>query len=501
MNRNNAHFFILLLTALSFSACSGVKMPGGGGGTGSISVMMVADTLPPHPSLLSLQVTITGITLTTSSNIQNSATLSAPITVDLMRLQSDTAFLGTFLNIPTASYKSATLAFSSPAEITFLNDTASTLSGCAPNTVCTLASNTAAGTPIANVTFAVIDKGLTGIGIDLNLNNAVSITGTTLAVNLSNNNVISAFTLPRQGSNLSASQFGLIEDFTGVVSLTGNSVTITSPTRGTLTASATSNTVFDSDPANTLCPSGTSTLSGCVSLNQVASVDAVLNDNGTLSIQEIEPLLSTRQDIVEGIVTSINSTNLTQFGIIVTDKPSTAASNSLIGGLNIGNLLTVNIPAPNPFLVDTKGLPMNTVSPGSLSFFANQTNTAAIHLGQTVALHVTSFTPAAGTTPASSVAATVILRWSRFTATPVSSTLTLLNVTGLPSYFNFTPAAQLVTDLFPGTRGTKGVTNFDGIVDGTGISSLKPVALRALFLENPGSTANPALFAASVRQH
>src|SRR2546427_3163568 len=287
MNRNNAHFFILLLTALSFSACSGVKMPGGGGGTGSISVMMVADTLPPHPSLLSLQVTITGITFTTSSNIQNSATLSAPITVDLMRLQSDTAFLGTFLNIPTASYKSATLAFSSPAEITFLNDTASTLSGCAPNTVCTFASNTAAGTPIANVTFAVIDKGLTGIGIDLNLNNAVSITGTTLAVNLSNNNVISAFTLPRQGSNLSASQFGLIEDFTGVVSLTGNSVTITSPTRGTLTAAATVSTVFDSDPANTLCPSGTSTLSGCVSLNQVASVDAVLNANGTLSIQEI----------------------------------------------------------------------------------------------------------------------------------------------------------------------------------------------------------------------
>src|SRR6266852_1478213 len=213
MNRNKILFSVLLFTALSFSACSGLKKPGGGGGTGSISVMMVADTLPAHPSLLSLQVTITGITFTTSANIQNSVTLSAPITVDLMRLQSDTAFLGTFLNIPTASYKSATLAFSSPAEITFLNDTTSTLSGCAPNTVCTLASNTAAGTPVANVTFTVSQGLVTGVGIDLNLNNAVSISGTTLAVNLSNNNVISAFTLPRQGSNLSAGQFGLIEDF------------------------------------------------------------------------------------------------------------------------------------------------------------------------------------------------------------------------------------------------------------------------------------------------
>jgi hypothetical protein len=57
-----------------------------------------------------------------------------------------------------------------------------------------------------------------------------------------------------------------------------------------------------------------------------------------------------------------------------------------------------------------------------------------------------------------------------------------------------------VVQLFPGTPGTQGVTNFDGVADGSGIVP-NPVSVRALFLENTGITANPAFFAAKVRQH
>jgi len=57
-----------------------------------------------------------------------------------------------------------------------------------------------------------------------------------------------------------------------------------------------------------------------------------------------------------------------------------------------------------------------------------------------------------------------------------------------------------VVQLFAGTQGAQGVTNFDGLADGSGIA-IKPVSVRALFFENSGNTASPAFFAAKVRQH
>jgi len=74
----------------------------------------------------------------------------------------------------------------------------------------------------------------------------------------------------------------------------------------------------------------------------VASVDAILNSDGTLSIQEFEPLLNAAKDVVEGTVVAINQTGQTQFTIVTTDKVQ-AATGSLIGGLNVGDPLTVNI--------------------------------------------------------------------------------------------------------------------------------------------------------------
>jgi len=132
--------------------------------------------------------------------------------------------------------------------------------------------------------------------------------------------------------------------------------------------------------------------------------------------------------------------------------------------------------------------------------FQNQSDTSAIHPGQTMAVHPTAFVAAIGTTPAIVTVDTVTLRWSRLTASAVSSTTQLLNVTALPSYFNFASSSQLAVQLFVGTPGTQGVTNFDGVTDGSGIIAT-PVSVRALFLENVGNTASPAFFAAKVRQN
>lgn len=497
---------VLLLAIVSLNSCSGFKTPctvNCSAGNANVSFTLVADALPANPSIFSFKVSLASITLTPTTGTAQTFTPATPLVIDLMRLQSDTTFLGTLANVPAGSY-TVQVSLDSPV-ITFLNDTSSPITAgstsCAVNAVCT-ATLSATGSPvIASFTFTAVASSNQGIGLDFNLNNAISLSSGTLSVNFSpsapNPGVFTAFTLPRQNSNLAANQFDLIEDFTGVVTVSGNSVTITSPTRGTLTATATSATNFNPDPGNTLCPTGTTTLAGCVSNNQIASMDAILNSDGTLSIREIEPLASTQRDYAEGIVSTISSP--TQFAIVVTDKVQ-AATNSLIAGLAVGEQLTVNIPSPNPFLVDTKGLQVASSFATTFGFFNNQTNTSAIHLGQTVAVHATAFTPASGNTIASATADTVVLRWSRLIATPSQTqTTSSFNITSLPSYFGLTPGSIFAVQLFSGSQGADGVTNLDGFTAGN-LNLTNPVAMRALFLENSGNTANPAFFAAKVRQ-
>jgi len=509
MNRRKTLLFlpILLLAVSSLSSCSGSKTKCTtnctGGGNATITFTLVADTLPANPSILSFKVTVAGITLTPTSGTAQTFTPNPSIVVDLMRLQSDTAFLGTLANVPSGSY-TVQVSLSSP-EIVFLNDTTSAITAngkiCAIGAVCT-ANLTAVGIPtISSFTFSATANGQQGIELDFKLKNAITLTSGTLSVNFNpsspNPGVFTAFTLPRTTANLGTNQLELIEDFIGVVSISGSKVTITSPTRGTLTATNTSSSFFDHSPDGAHCQAPTN-FTNCVANGQVASVDAFVKSDGTLDLKEFEPLNATQQDFVEGIVYAINSTTQ-QFTIAVTDKVQ-AATNSLISGLNTGDLLTVNIPIAtvHPFFVDSKGL---VVPAGTLTNFQGQTTTTAMHPGQTVAVNVTAFVPAAGTTIAAVTSDTVTLRWSRFTASAVApSTTQLINVNTLPSYFTFTPSSPFVVQLFPGTAGGQGITNFDGIADGGGIVP-NPISVRALFLENPGISANPAFFAAKVRQH
>ena len=507
MNRSRASFPlpVLLFAALSLAACSG--LPKGsvctvncGGGTGSVSLTMVADTLPAHPSILTFKVTISGIALVSSGGTQHALALNGSPIVDLMRLQSDTLFLGTFASVPAGQYTGVVISFSNPV-VTFFNDTSGTLQNCPTGAGCGQVSLTGSGTPQASVSFSVSSNSVTGIGIDLNLNNLLSISGTTLNANFANANVLGAFTLPRAGSNLSSGQLDLIEDFTGAVSITNQAVTITSATatsRGSLTATATANTILNADPSGTLCVSPTpGNVSTGVANNQAASMDVILKSDGTLALQEIEPLLATLQDTVEGTIVAINS-GVTQYTMIVTDMIP-AAKNSLIGSLHIGDVLVVNLTAtPNPFFVDTKGL---SVLPGVLNNFAGQTTTTAMHLGQSVAVRVTAFTAASGTTNASTTTDTVTLRWSRFTATDQTASSPAFNITSVPAYFGFTQSSLFAVQSTAGTPGTPGVTNFDGVPDGSGLTPGRAIALRALFLENASLSANPAFTTAKVRQH
>jgi len=505
MNRSRTLLSLLAFAAFSFTSCSGLpKGGGGGGGTAAVSFILVADTLPANPSILSFRVSITGITITPATGTALTLT-PANAVIDLMRLQSDSVFLGSLANVPAGTYTvQVTLASpTSGATITFFNDTGSTVTAgttmCANGSVCT-ATLSAMGSPtISSFTFTAISSGKQGIGLHFNLNNAISLSGGVLKVNFNpaapSPGVLTAFTLPRQNANLAANQLELIEDFTGVVSLSGNNVTVTSSTRGALTATNTSSSFFDPSPDGMICP--TPATFSCVVNGQIASVDAFLNSDGTLSLKEFEPLVSTQKDLVEGVVSRIISSP--QFEIVVTDKTQAAAS-SLIGGLNTGDLLTVNIPATTvkPFFVDTKGL---AVPPASTGLFAGASDTTVIRLGQTISVHVTGFTAASGTTIASVTADTVTLRWSRLIALPTAgSSTSQINVNTIPSYFGFTSASVFPTQVFAGTLGADGVTNLDGIATAASVTSGVPVGLRVLYLENSTNTAPFPFMAAKIRQ-
>src|SRR5438034_2964148 len=103
MNRGKTLSFAgLLFAACVFTSCSGPKMPCTTNcnqqGTASVSATMATVPLAPPPgtNILSFAVTITGMSLTPSGG-GSAVNLTLPatsITVDLMRLQSDSALLG-----------------------------------------------------------------------------------------------------------------------------------------------------------------------------------------------------------------------------------------------------------------------------------------------------------------------------------------------------------------------------------------------------------------------
>ncbi|MGB8459758.1 MAG: hypothetical protein WCE50_18695 [Candidatus Acidiferrum sp.] len=503
MKSYKAFLFPVLVACLSLGSCSGVPKGaggGGGGGTANVSFVMVADTPPANLGLISFKVVPTAITLTPTSGTATTFSINSGngYSFDLVRLQSDSAYLGTVPKIAADTYTTIAVSFLS-AQLAFYNGTGTAITGlsqpCAAGAVCYASFS---GPFTSTITTSQAISGNAGLGIDVNLAKAISVTGGTLSLNFTNANLASVFTLPRD-PNLASGQLDLIEDFTGIATVTGSTVKITpagAVNRPAISAT-TSSTNYDPDPTGALCVTQT-TLSGCISNNQAVSMDAILNSDGTFSAQEIEPLLASPVvDTVEGTVVS-NPNNGIQFSMIVTDIIP-AASGSLISSLGIGSPLTVNLGTSPRFWVDTKGLPVS--GSGAITNFQGGTDTTSIHLGQSVAIHVKTFTAANGTTAAIANSVDIVtLRWSRFIATLGNNTNPLdFNISALPGYFNLSQTFIFDVQTYQGAAGADGVTNLDYPTNG--LTANSPVGVRALFLENSTNTQAPAFFAAKVRQH
>jgi hypothetical protein len=451
------------------------------------------DALLTGTSILSFKVTITGVSLTPSTGKPVSLTLSptTPI-IELAHLQSDSAFLGTS-TVPSGNYTSATVSFSAP-DIVLVNQTTVPLTG--GTTACPVSpvgavttcefKPTASGTitlTAAPFPLTLSSNQQTGLSLDFNLNNVITMTNGAVAVDFTQANVLTAATLPSTGTP--SGSLDLIEDFTGVLTtISGNSVTVHSDTKGTITAVANSSTTFNNLPVACAAQN-----ISCLLANQTVSIDASLNLDGTMTLLEADLLDNISVDEVEGTVFSVNAV-APQILVVLSDK-TVVSGNSVLTAATGGTIVQASLGTSPVFSLDTKGLSAVTGSPAAINSFLGLANVFA---GQTVRMQVTN--PIAGSSSTVQVSTnSVVLRFSRVTATVATPPAPFFSVSNLPSLLT-SPPSPLIPQNIPVQVSTQ--TNFDGVANITTLSTGDTVSLRALFIPNYGTS---PFFAAKVRKH
>jgi hypothetical protein len=479
--------FLFAILGFALASCSGV--PGGGcvancATGGSVSVVLTAT--PPSPtSALSIQaftVTVTGLTLTPSSG-------GSPVTINLNsaayiaefnRVTSDSTLLASKVSIPSGSYNQVTITFAAP-RVTFCTQANPGVPGCANATLASIAG--LPGNVTASTNLTVANNALTGILLNVNLGNALTLTGQTIAgVDLTVANTFSASLLPPAASatDLASTQLSHLDDVMGLVTgATSSSVTIQTSTRGSITANTNSSTVFECTAQN----------STCVQTNQVAVMDAILNSDGTITATFFQPIVDSG-DLIEGVVTSVPNTVSNSFALVATDSAFAPSNSVLNGALNIGDQMVVTLGGTvHPFVIVDKGLGNPTLPANS---FSGSTSVSSIQPGMTVLFPVTAYTAQSGTTPGAATTVSFALRFTRITTTMAVATSPdfSINATALPPFLGIAANPQV--------RTTAGRLSVDGAQTITAIPVGNTISTSALFL---GLPSNPAFAAQSVRVH
>lgn len=485
MNSKRALLILGISAIFALTSCSGLKVPctvncgGGGGGSFPVSFTLsaVPSSVPGSLSLLSFNANVTTISLTSETTGKLTNLSPTSLIVDLNKLLSDSAYLGTY-DVPSDSYNKIQLYFT--PEVVYCPST-SGVAGCTASTI-----QTVTGTPTSlTFTYApALVPTSAGIGVRFRVSMAnalvLNTAGTAITgINFALANVGASEQLPL-AANLAAGQLDYVEDFTGLVTAVGaSSITIQSATAGTITANVVSGTTSFSTQT---CPSGTIS---CAKVNEVADVDAILNANGTFTLLLFDLLDPSPDDWIEGVI-GYAPTNNSQFHLVVTNFGS-ATSGSVFGSnLHLGDQVTVNLDLPNgsTFAIDQKNLTLAANS----SNFTGGSDTTVLYPGQVVTVHPTAFTAASGSTPAAVTVNSLVLRFSR--------------LSGLPSSpgpnFQFLPSdPYLGISVASFTYETLGVTNYDLLTAGSTVSNAEAAGIRALYV---GPPSNSSFAVAKVRQ-
>jgi hypothetical protein len=485
---------------LGLCACSGPPKtvpPPPGNATLSLTLRATPPSPSAHLSILTLRATVTGVSLTPSSGSAVSVGLVSGATssyvAEITRLQSDSALISAAVSIPAGTYDSLAVTFSDVL-LTFCTQPSSGVAGCSSGSLGQVKGSVGAATASSGAFPLTVTSGQKlGLALNVNIANAITASGQTIsAVNLAAANVLTATVLqaPSGTTDLSSGQLAHIDDLYGVVtnvSASAQSFTLQTSYRGAISITANSSTTYD--------PICSAQSFSCVTSGALAAVDSILNADGTLTVRNYSPVpfTATSKDTIEGVVTAPPSSANQVFDIAVTDA-SFAPSNSLLNGsIHPGDLVIVGVVTPQPFFIVSEGLTIPTNS------FSGSTDVSPIQPGQTVAISVSGFVAANGSSAfASATANGVALRLSRVTGTVVSPTSPQFSATNFSPYFGFTtnPLVQITTT-GPGTS-----TDFDGTSGFTEVAG-DTVSISALYFGSTTSPTPPAwsFSAATIRKH
>ena len=490
--------FLVLVASLLAESCTHPKIViGSGSGTGSgqasngvliLTLRAAPLSAPAITNLLSFRTNVAGISLTPETGGSVNVPLNSDsYQVDLTRLQSDTALLAVTTSVPARTYTNMVVSFSDPAVTYCVQIQGNT--GCAAGSIATVSGLPV--TPIiASSPFPLVvtrDQN-TSLAINVSIAKALTVNGQTQAiteVNLGAADVLSAMTLPPASSSLPLATLDFVEDITGIVTSVNEptqSVTIQTATKGSITAKAGASTIV-SPNCTTFNLGDTFT---CARQGQVASLDTVLNPDGSLTLLGYDPLAITEGDWIEGIV-GLSPTSPTEFQLVTNDFVL-ASKNSLIGGnLKLGALVQITLASPKPFVVDSKGL----IIPNSS--FSGAADASVLAPGETLAVHVVSFTPGTGTVLAAGSVDFVYLRFTRVTGSVASSAPpNTFAMQSFPSFFGLTlPVTVQLSNSSPST-------NFDGVNAANELVPGQTATIRALYFGPPtGPTPTPSPFSAA----
>jgi hypothetical protein len=477
-------FTLLLLSGVLFAltSCSGVKnactscTP-----TGNAALnLTLSDTPPTGVNIISFTMPIVGISLTPSTGSPVSVFSSG--TFELTHLQSDSDPIAVGVSVPAGSYTSVNVTLGTSTGI-FVNASGATIGTCVVNALCTL-PNGAATTISIPVTLTLTANQVSWIGLDVNLNNVIT-TSNGISIDFTQTGVMTALTTPR--TNIPSGDVDSIDDWTGLVTAytSGSSITVKSGTRGTMVATITSATTYD-DPQN-LC-TGFTNIATCISTANptVVSVQAYLTNTGAINVSEIDVIGTSSSDSVEGFIYPSSCNGAGSFGLILFDS-TVISGNTTLTSLPYGSGFCLTMNPTAVFLVDTGLLTTAIPSGASQSGFLSPSDMA---IGQVVRVQVSNVT--AGTL-VDATANSVLLRYSRISGTVNTVSASNFSINGAPAYLGFTlppVAATFINN-----------TIFEGVTGASGLASPRPVAIRALFFKNSGTSpvSTASFIAAKVR--
>jgi hypothetical protein len=477
---------VLLLSCAALASCGGRGIGVGGTpppGTAPV-VLTMTDTPPTNVTILSAEVTLTGVTL----NPGNVPVFSGSRTLELTRLQTDIAYIGTTL-IPPGSYNGTiTVTFSNPT-LTIENDTVNSLATggsnppCAAGAICTIhsvATNLSTTITLSPV-FTVSPTSGAGLLVDVNLNNLLS---ATLGADFINGVTVSQFTPTSSGTPpLEA------EDVVGHVVSTD----ATHSKFSLQNAVGTDSLTVDNTTTFLNFPTGTCTTFSiaCVQVNQILSVDISFRADGTAVARNVlfEDADSTDFE-VEGIITSTGSLT---FKMVTLAESDPALSTSL----PVGSLTTVTFTGATPSDVDFTHADNNPIA--TTGFLFNVNVPADLIVGQQVQVRRN---PNAMLSSGTLITADrVRLRSSRVSGTYQNGPTSLFNLIPFPSLFTAHAIPQIVVQVSSGSGSGPTICTGIGTGNPPSCSSLTATfgeSVRGPLFANGGT---PTIAASKVIQH